>query len=39
MFRFEVWVNNGLPEKKLQEMVEKLKIEMGCEMVEVKDIK
>ena len=39
MFRFEIWLNKDINEENLKKLVEYLKKELGCEVVEIKDIK
>ena len=39
MFRFEIWLNKEINEENLKKLVEYLKKELGCEVVEIKDIK
>ena len=39
MFRFEIWLNKEIDEENLKKLVEYLKKELGCEVVEIKDIK
>ena len=39
MFRFEIWLNKEINEENLKKLVEHLKKELGCEVVEIKDIK
>ena len=39
MFRFEIWLNKEINENTLNKLVDYLKKELGCEVVEIKDIK